>query len=265
MNDEMMWEEGFYQAEDLQVQACSDKGKVRPHNEDYFGYFVPNEYQVKNQLGSLFVVSDGVGGTKAGEVASAEAVNTLLQEYYFGNYSLKLPGRLKMAFEKTAVHVFDMAQSNRLCSDMQCTLSALLLTGNKFFIAHIGDSKVFLIRDGKLFQLTKDHSLVGKLLRLGFISSQEARYHPNKHVLLRAIGSHPIMPADIYSGNIMAGDLFCLVTDGIMEHATEEEVKIYLNEKGNNGHALKSLIDELNQRGGYDNMTIMTVKVGLLS
>jgi protein phosphatase len=247
----------------LQVSGCTDKGQLRPHNEDYYGYYLPADHEMKNRLGSLFTISDGVGGNLAGEAASAEAVNTLLQEYYFGNYAEKLPGRLRDAFNHTAVHIFDLAKTNRSFSNMQCTLTALLLRQGRFHIAHVGDSKAFLLRSGKFVQLTKDHSLVGRLVRLGFVTQEAARSHPNKHVLLRSLGEQPLMPADLYAGNVLPGDLFCLTTDGILEHITELELKAYLLEKGHSGDALNGLIELLNGRGGYDNMTILIVKVGV--
>jgi len=246
----------------LQVSGCTDKGQLRPHNEDYYGYYIPTDHEMKNRLGSLFTISDGVGGNLAGEAASAEAVNTLLQEYYFGNYAEKLPGRLRDAFNHTAVHIFDLAKTNRSFSNMQCTLTALLLGQDRFHIAHVGDSKAFLLRSGKFVQLTKDHSLVGRLVRLGFVTPEAARSHPNKHVLLRSLGEQPLMPADLYTGNVLPGDLFCLMTDGILEHTTESELKAYLLEKGHTTAALNGLIELLNGRGGYDNMTILIVKVG---
>jgi protein phosphatase len=246
----------------LLVSGCTDKGQLRPHNEDYYGYYLPTDNMMKNRLGSLFAISDGVGGNLAGEAASAEAVNTLLQEYYFGTYTEKLPGRLRDAFNHTAVHIFDLAKTNRSFSNMQCTLTALLLRQDRFHIVHVGDSKAFLLRSGKFVQLTKDHSLVGRLVRLGFVTPEAARSHPNKHVLLRSLGEQPLMPADLYAGNVLPGDLFCLVTDGMLEHATESDLQTYLLEKGHTTDALNGLIELLNGRGGYDNMTILIVKVG---
>ena len=246
----------------LQVSECTDKGQLRPHNEDSYGYYLPTDHEMKNRLGSLFAISDGVGGNLAGEAASAEAVNTLLQEYYFGDYAEKLPGRLRDAFNHTAVHIFDLAKTNRSFSNMQCTLTALLLRQDRFHIAHVGDSKAFLLRSGKFVQLTKDHSLVGRLVRLGFVTPEAARSHPNKHVLLRSLGEQPLMPTDLYMGNVLPGDLFCLMTDGILEHTTESELQAYLLEKGHTTDALNGLIEQLNERGGYDNMTILIVKVG---
>lgn len=244
----------------LSVCGRTDKGAVRSHNEDYFGYFIPSDAHVMDKFGSLFVVSDGVGGNAAGEVASAEAVSVLLQEYYFGEHTEKAPERLKNTFRQTAMHIYDLSSSHHSVNNMRCTLTTLLLKGNRFYIAHVGDSKVYLIRDNKILQLTKDHSLVGKLLRLGLISKEDARTHPNKNILLRAVGEGPILPPDFYSGYVLAGDIFCLVTDGITEHFTEDELRLFLEEKGYNDNGLDQLVAEINRRGGYDNMTILTVK-----
>ncbi len=245
----------------LQAYGFSDKGNVRLNNEDYFGYFIPMEAEQKEQWGSLFAVSDGVGGSSAGEVASAEAVNVLLQEYYFGDHTPRVPDRLKKAFQHAALHIYDLAISHATTHNMKCTLSTLLLRQDRFFISHVGDSKVLLLRNDDLIQLTKDHNLAGKLVRLGLITPEDARTHPNKNVLLKAVGDGPLLLPDFYSGVVKAGDLFCLITDGILEHATTEELKSYLLENGHSGSALSELIVELNRRGGYDNMTIVTVAV----
>jgi len=154
----------------LQVYGVSDRGRVRQNNEDYFGYYIPADAGL-NRLGSLFAVSDGVGGSAAGEVASAEAVNVLLQEYYFGDHTEKIPERLKNAFQHTSLHIYDLSISHRSARHMKCTLSTLLLKQNRFFITHVGDSKIMLLRDNDMIQLTKDHSLVGKLMRLGLITA----------------------------------------------------------------------------------------------
>jgi protein phosphatase len=245
----------------MQVYGFSDKGSIRPNNEDYFGYFIPTEAKVKNKWGSLFAVSDGVGGSAAGEVASAEAVNVLLQEYYFGDHTEKIPDRLKTAFQHAALHIYDLSISHTSARNMKCTLTTLLLVQNRFFITHVGDSKILLLRGDNIIQLTKDHSLVGKLVRLGLITPEDARTHPNKNVLLKAIGEGPLLLPDFYSGFVKPRDLFCLITDGILEHATDEELKAFLLEQGPSEERLAQWIAELNRRGGYDNMTILTVKV----
>jgi protein phosphatase len=250
-----------YPTEALLVSGFSDKGNVRPNNEDYFGYFVPTEIKLKDAWGSLFAVSDGVGGSAAGQVASAEAVNVLLQEYYFGDLTRKIPNRLTSAFQRAALHIYDLSISHTSARNMKCTLTALLLKRDRFFINHVGDSKILLLRDNKIFQLTKDHNFVAKLVRLGLITQEEARTHPNRNILLKAIGDGPLVMHDFDSGFVKAGDLFCLITDGILEHATAEELKSFLLEQGPSENGLTQLITELNRRGGYDNMTILTVEV----
>ncbi len=244
----------------LQVHALSDKGSVRQNNEDSFGFYTPTEKGL-NQFGSLFAISDGVGGCAAGEVASQEAVNVLLQEYYFGSHTKKIPDRLQKAFKHTALHIYDLSVAHRAARNMKCTLSTLLLKDNRFYISHVGDSRVMVLRDNDFIQLTKDHSLVGKLMRLGLITEEEARTHPSKNVLLKAVGEDPLLVPDFYSGLSKPGDLFCLITDGILEHATTEELKSFLVEHGSSETELAELIAELNSRGGHDNMTIMTIKV----
>ncbi len=244
----------------LKVRGLSDKGMVRQNNEDYFGWYVPSDPGL-NRFGSLFAVSDGVGGSSAGEVASAEAVNVLLQEYYFGDLTEKVPDRLKSAFQNTSLHVFDLSMSHDSARNMKCTLSTLLVQRERFFITHVGDSKIMLLRDNDMIQLTKDHNLVGKLMRLGLINAEEARTHPNKIVLLKAVGEGPLLVPDFYSGLTRPGDMFCMVTDGILEHATHDELKSFLMEKGSSDVGLVELVAELNRRGGQDNMTILTIKV----
>jgi serine/threonine protein phosphatase PrpC len=140
-------------------------------------------------------------------------------------------------------------------------LTTLLLKQDRFFITHVGDSKIMLLRNNRIDQLTKDHSFVGKLVRLGLITPEEARTHPNRNVLLKAIGEGPLLLPDFYSGFVRPGDLFCLITDGILEHAAPEELKSFLLEQGSSEKGLPQLITELNRRGGYDNMTILTVQV----
>ena len=248
----------------LIVESITDKGSIRQNNEDFHGHFIPTDKFVRDKLGSLFVISDGVGGNAAGEVASAEAVNVLLQEYYFGSHSDRIPERLKNAYQHTAMHIYDLSSSNNTSvQNMKCTCSALLIKHDKFFISHIGDSKIFLLRSNKIIQLTKDHSLVGKLVRLGLVSQEQARVHPNRHILLKALGDQPILPADFYSGKIQQNDVFCLITDGILEHLSIEELNSFL-QKDISQAGLKEIVSQINSRGGYDNMTIMAVKVNNL-
>jgi len=249
----------------IAVCGLSDQGSVRSNNEDFYGFYIPPDEAIKEKLGNLFAIADGVGGNAAGEVASAEAVNVLLQEFYFGDHTDKIPNRLKNVFQYTALHIYDLSISDPTVRNMKCTLSTLLLKQNKFFINHVGDSKIFLIRENKIIQLTKDHNMVSKLVRLGLLTPEEARFHPNRNVLLQAVGDGPMLVPDFYSGIVNEGDLFCLITDGITEHLTTEELNAFLVEHGHSGSGLSQLVEEINKRGGHDNMTIVTVKVNKIS
>lgn len=243
----------------IKVQYCTDKGRMRNNNEDYCGFYIPEDGKIRSSFGSLFAVADGVGSSRAGEVASSEAVNVLLQEYYFGDYTKKIPERFKAAYEHTALHIYDLSEAAGSCNKMMCTLTSMLICNGKFYINHVGDSKAFLMRDGEFIQLTKDHSVVGKLLRMGFITKEQARTHPNKHVILRSLGERPILPADFYSGNLKNGDLFFMCTDGIFEHFTEDEIHNFLKEKKYEDEGIGKLIETANERGGSDNMTVMVI------
>ena len=247
----------------VKAQCCTDKGLVRPNNEDYCGYYIPEDKLIKEKFGSLFAVADGVGSSRAGEVASSEAVNVLLQEYYFGDYTERSPERFIQSYDYTALHIYDLAEPDGSCNKMMCTLTSLLLKDNKFYITHVGDSKAFLLRNGNFIQLTKDHSVVGRLVRMGFITKEQARTHPNKHVILRSLGERPILPADFYSGNIQAGDIFFLCTDGIFEHFTEEEIRDFLLTKRHLDEGIGKLIETANIRGGDDNMTVMSIDIAV--
>lgn len=243
----------------LSVQNCTDKGMLRQNNEDYCGYYIPEDICMEDEFGSLFAIADGVGSSRAGEVASSEAVNVLLQEYYFGDYTWKCPDRFKEAYNFAALHIYDLAAAAGSCNKMMCTLTSLLVKGNKFYITHVGDSKAFLIRNGEFIQLTKDHSLVGKLLRMGLITKEQAHVHPSRHVLLRTLGERPILPADFYSGNLQPGDRFFLSTDGIFEHFTEDEIRDFIVNKKYINEGIGKLIEIANARGGEDNMTVMLI------
>ena len=244
----------------LTVAGLTDPGLVRTNNEDYFGYYIPEDPRVLDQAGSLFAVSDGMGGASAGEVASAEAVNVLLQEYYFSPRNLKAATRLKAAFDRTNAHIYRLANYHSSFNRMQCTLTVLLLRGKDYHIAHVGDSRAYLLRGGQLTALTKDHSLVGRMERLGVLSSEEARQHPNRHVLTRSVGEAPIPRVDVISGRRLPASLFFLATDGVTGVLSDEELREFLLAPGALADRLAAIIMEVNRRGGNDNATVLAVE-----
>lgn len=247
----------------LVVAAATDRGQVRERNEDFFAYYIPGDSGRRAEYGSLFCIADGVGGHVAGEVASAEAANVLLQEYYFAKPRQAPAQRLRAAFRRAAVHVFALGDAHDSFHHMQTTLTALLLHRERFYVGHVGDAKCYHAPEGEpVRQLTRDHSLAAEMRGLGILrSSEEARRHPGRHVLMRSVGVDPLVRPDIVTGVVRPGDLFVLATDGVMDDLNASELTGLL--RGNDlAAAVAAAVATANARGGVDNLTVLAVRVG---
>ena len=237
----------------MQVVSRTNVGMVRTNNEDSF--LVREPY--------LFVVADGMGGCAAGEIASRatlkafEAATHELREGYEGDAS----GVLKDAFVKANEHVFKMAVSNEAYTGMGTTMTALYLQGdNTAYVAHIGDSRMYLYRHGVLMQVTQDHTYVTKLLEEHKITRQEAQIHPKRHMLMRAIGVEESIDFDVIPFTVEEGDRLLLCTDGLTDMLTEMEITTLM--EGEDLEAVgDSLIEKALDNGGRDNVTIVLVDI----
>ena len=243
----------------LEVGSATDPGRIRPKNEDYIRYEIPTDPFLRGSRGCLFIVADGVGGAGGGAVASAEAAHTVAQEYYFDRGGD--PGRtLRRAIERGNLHVYNLRQGHPALSGMQTTLTALAVRDGRFWLGHVGDSKAFLLRDGGIRQLTRDHTIVQEMRRLGLVDSAHAGRHPHRHLLTRTIGGDVLVPVDLQSGPARGGDCFILATDGLFEHLEPEDVqKAFTNYPPD--AAAEACVQEANRRGGFDNLTILAVKI----
>lgn len=254
--------------EDLEFWAATDTGLVRDHNEDNF--------LVDRRL-NLFVVADGMGGHAAGEVASAIAVNKL-REFIAQNgdiiesYRTQKGGvtrkdiinLMEYGVQQASQEIYNTATKYPEKRGMGTTLSALLIVGTRGFIAHVGDSRIYLIRNGKIHQLTEDHSLINELKKRGKVSnSEELRHFPYKNAVTRAVGVYESVQVDILDFDILPRDQFLLATDGLTGYINEPEKELlpYLQEKDIQ-KIPKGLIDFANARGGKDNITVIVVRVG---
>jgi protein phosphatase len=242
------------------VAAASDRGRVRARNEDFYAYYTPGDPGRAAEYGSLFCVADGVGGHAAGEVASAEAANVLLQEYYFASPRQRPQDRLRAAFRKVAVHVFNLGDAHADFRDMQTTLTALLLRGGRFWIAHVGDAKCFQVRAGAVRQLTRDHSLAAQMRGLGLLRAEEVGRHPGRHVLVRSVGSDPLVRPDMLTGELQSGDVYALVTDGVMDDVSPQELGALVSQPDLEA-AVQAAVALANARGGGDNLTVLAVRI----
>lgn len=242
-----------------EVGSATHAGRVRPKNEDYLLSEVPEDPAAAAARGSLFLVADGVGGVGGGAIASAEAAHTVLQEYYLDRHGD--PGRhLRRAVQRANLHVFNMRMGHPDLSGMQTTLTALVVCQGRYWVGHVGDSKLFLLRDGLLRQITRDHTMVEEMRKLGLVDAQGAARHSHRHLLTRTVGGDALLAVDLLSGRCRSGDCYILATDGIFEHVTPEDVRTaFANSPP--AEAAAACIAEANRRGGFDNLTVLAARL----
>lgn len=248
----------------LEIASLSHIGKVRQNNEDALGYFEPSGQQEKADKGTMFVVADGMGGHRGGEIASNLAVKTIISSYYAHENGDPVKS-LEAAFAKANKAILERSQTDASLLGMGTTCTAMVVRNGKAYFAHVGDSRAYVMRDGTLEQLTEDHSLVGEMVRSGIISDEDAQHHPKRNVITRSMGSHEELPIDFPSSpyDISAGDIFLLCSDGLTSLVTDEEVGGILGKKPPED-AVNALVDLANDKGGKDNVTVQIVKVSAL-
>ena len=246
--------------------GVTDLGRVRTNNEDCFRIVEPL---------NLFVLSDGMGGEAHGEVASALAVETIVK--YCMDPQLDPAATQVVNFEPTwgekskrltsAVHlanrnIYESAEAHPEQRGMGATLTAAWIDGTKLSIAHVGDSRAYLLRSGTLQQLTSDHSLVAEQVRRGILTAAEAEESEMQSVLLRALGALPDVEVDTEEHILFARDILMLCCDGLTRMVTEPEIAGTLQAETDPTRAAQKLIELANERGGVDNITVIVVRVG---
>jgi protein phosphatase len=243
-----------------QVAGLSDVGMVRELNEDnwYWG-------QLSDSL-TLYAVADGMGGHDSGEVASELAVETLFTSSRSRITDVSkddeeaLRGLLRTSFEEANRMVVTTGMEQE--SNMGTTLCAILVSDtHDVVIGNVGDSRIYLLRDGELSQLSQDHSLVAFLVQLGELSEEEARDHPSGNILVRSIGSTLDVEVDIFHLKSQSGDRLLLCSDGLWGEIPDDELATLLINNENPGEACSALIEVANGNGGRDNSTLIVVDV----
>jgi protein phosphatase len=230
--------------------ARTDTGRARSANED--------SYWVRSPL---FVLADGMGGAQAGEVASKTAVDVFSQQGGLpdgpGTYEERLAGLV----ERANVQVFAQAQSDEQFAGMGTTLTVAYVGEDDLAIAHVGDSRFYVLRDGELTQLTDDHSLVGELVRRGQISAEEAEDHPQRSIITRALGIEGEVVVDHFSWPVRDGDVFLLCSDGLTGMVPDARVAELIGAAPDLSTAATRLIAAANEAGGRDNITVILFRV----
>jgi protein phosphatase len=234
----------------------TDKGKVRKNNEDFFaGEKVKNEEYV-------FVVADGMGGHRAGDVASKLGTLTFIK-YYKKLRKKRIPilEAINRSVARANGAILKKASSDPKKRGMGTTFSAAIISGMKAYIAHVGDSRIYLIRNGQLLQLTTDHTFVGKMVEEGRITEEEARDHPQKNILYMSLGAREAFHPEVSEYfDCQAGDMFLLCSDGLNNMVTDETIKEYVLSYDTR-ESVDALIKLANSNGGSDNITIQVVQV----
>lgn len=232
----------------------TDRGRVRSHNEDAGGIY----YNSTNQL--LAVIADGMGGHQAGDVASKMAI-TQIDKQWKNTKKFEKPNEIEEWLQNTIQEInkaiYEHAQNNQECEGMGTTLVIVVHIDEFLTVAHIGDSRCYLLNQHKLKQVTEDHSLVNALVQSGQISRDDAKHHPRKNVVLRALGSELQVDADIKTISIDENEKVLLATDGLTDKILDEELFEIINKHDDIHLACQELIDLANNRGGEDNISLI--------
>ena len=245
--------------------GVTDMGRVRTNNEDCYKIVEPLQ---------LFVLSDGMGGEAHGEIASAMAVETVVKHCLDveTNPAARVIGRVDPNWSartkrlSTAVHlanknIFKSAEEDPDRHGMGATLTAAWIDGAKLSIAHVGDSRAYLLRSGSLLQLTRDHSLVAEQVRRGILTAAEAEESEMQSVLLRALGAQAEIEVDAEEHTLFPRDILLLCSDGLTRVVTEPEIAGTLQAETDAARASEKLVALANERGGPDNISVVTVRL----
>jgi PPM family protein phosphatase len=226
----------------------SDVGRQRSANEDDFVLSPP-----------FFAVADGMGGAKAGEVASAMATKA-----FEGELDSDEPAETQLVriLREANKRIYELAVSDESHRGMGTTLTAAKVTGDEISLGHVGDSRAYRMRDGELEQVTKDHSLVAELERSGQITAEAAEHHPQRSIITRALGPEPDVEVDTYTLTGREGDLFLLCSDGLTSMISDAEVSLILRSAESLEAAAEELVRAANQSGGKDNITVVMFRLG---
>ena len=236
--------------------ANTHVGMIRAGNEDSF-------HADATPHRGLFIVADGMGGHAAGEVASEMAVQIVSRELAAVR-DLTDPGvipRVASALKNANQAIFRRTLSEVDKQGMGTTASVLLLAGTRYLIGQVGDSRVYLLRDGTLRQLTKDHSYVQEQVDAGYLTPEQARYHPYSNVITRCVGASDSVEPDVYVGEVKVGDVFLVASDGLTGMVDDRRLQQILLSRAAPGRIVDALISEANGRGGLDNITAIVVQV----
>ena len=247
---------------DIQFGQASDFGKVRTNNEDAMGSFIPASRQQARSHGYLFVVADGVGGLDLGEVASSTAISVITEEFakaQAGTMLISLLPRL-IQHANAAVHDCTLAPQYR-GKKMATTAVACAIRHDQAIVSHVGDSRCYLIRNGKAKQITQDHTWVNEQRKLGLISTAEMASADSRHVLIRSLGPEMFVTADTTAITLQTEDILVLCTDGLHDEMTERDLAAIVSQNKNIEETARELVARAVEIDGGDNTTAQVIRI----
>ncbi|MCF7857734.1 MAG: Stp1/IreP family PP2C-type Ser/Thr phosphatase [Candidatus Cloacimonetes bacterium] len=264
----------------LKYASKTDLGKKYDHNEDYF--LIPNS---KNNIVDLtanraahFILCDGMGGAKAGEVASqlcAKQLNKIIEELLPTNHSWRNIGKdvtgkrevkslnikIQKAIETTNKNIYELSQKHEQYHGMGTTLVAAVFFENNLLLYSIGDSRCYRLRDRELTQLTEDQSVVWQLYKSGAITKDEIRFHPGNNIITMSLGTTPEIEINSYEFDFRVGDVFLMCSDGLTDIISDTEIRNFLNNRRYIEKTCQQLVTSDLQEGGKDNITVILVEI----
>jgi len=242
----------------MEIGVKTSKGKIREINQDSY-------YISADENCPLFIIADGMGGHKAGEVASKLAVEIISSSFENQIKNIEMDDNsiinaIKNSIWRANDEIYRKSIENEEYSGMGTTVTMAYETNGNIFIGHVGDSRAYLLRDNTLYQITKDHSLVEELVKNGTITREEARFHPQKNIITRAVGTNKEVEIDLIVKERTKGDILLLCTDGLTNMLNDEEIKELLIINDDMQKACELLVQLSNEKGGLDNISVVAIK-----
>lgn len=252
----------------LTIGSATDQGRVKKENQDYHRFYPPEQGK-RHKFGSLIALADGMGGHRGGAIAARTAVDVLFETYY-KSAAPTIPQALAESFAAANTAIFEKSANEPALFGMGCTLAVMAIKDKALHVAHVGDSRCYRISQGRIDQLTEDHSLVASLMKAGVISAEEALDHPDKHIITRAIGLQETVEASHNQApmTVDKGDYLLICCDGLWEPVADGQILETILRLKDPSSICKDLVEQANRNGGPDNITVIVTRVngtGLLA
>lgn len=246
----------------VELASLTDIGCVRENNEDSYAYWEPESDELFRRLGRLAIVADGMGGYRGGEIASQLAAETV-KDVYARSAESGIQECLLSAFAEAHRRIQERARANPELSEMGTTCTSVVVAHGQAYFVHVGDSRLYFLRDRKLRLLTRDHTLMARWIQNGVIKAEEAETHPQRHVLTSALGvAEGIQPDSSWEAiQVQHGDVLMLCTDGLWGQVKKDEIQQTLS-TCSPADASRILCDLAKHRGGPDNITLQILRIG---